>query len=223
MHISAQNAHAIPAAQGLYHPSNERDACGVGVIANIKGEKSHAIVQDGLKILVNLEHRGAVGADPLAGDGAGILVQIPHEFFRSEAVRLGFALPEQGHYGVCQLFLPQDVELRKKCETVVETVLQEQGLPLLGWRDVPVNNAGLPEIVLATEPFQRQVFIGRPSTVDDETLLERRLYLARRVISNRILVEVGSKDINFYPVSMSCRTVVYKGMFLSYQVGTLLP
>ncbi|MGP0040122.1 MAG: glutamate synthase large subunit, partial [Rhodomicrobium sp.] len=213
------HASGLPEAQGLYDPSNEHDACGIGLVANINGQKSHEIVADGLKVLRNLEHRGAVGADPLAGDGAGILVQIPHAFFRAEAERLGFKLPEPGLYGVGQLFMPQDPGLRGRCEAVVAKVLSEEGLPLLGWRDVPVNNAQLPGIVIATEPRHRQVFVARPQFMADETRFERALYVARRIISNRTIAEVGSKDINFYPVSLSCRTVVYKGMFLSYQLG----
>jgi glutamate synthase (NADPH/NADH) large chain len=211
--------YGLPEAEGLYRPAKEHDACGLGLIANIKGVKSHQIIQDGLKILLNLEHRGAVGADPRAGDGAGILVQLPHQFFSAEADRLGFKLPEPGHYGVGQLFMPMDESLRARCEAVITAVLAEEGLPILGWRDVPVNSEGLPEIVIATEPYHRQVFIGRPEGIAGDTTFERALYVARRVISNRIIAEVGSKDINFYPVSMSCRTVIYKGMFLSYQVG----
>ena len=116
------NAHGLPEAQGLYHPSHEHDACGLGLIANIKGVKSHQIVQDALKILLHLEHRGAVGADPLAGDGAGILVQIPHEFFAAEAERLGFKLPEPGGYAVGQIFMPQDPALRASCEAIIAEV-----------------------------------------------------------------------------------------------------
>jgi glutamate synthase (NADPH) large chain len=213
------SAQGVPEPQGLYHPSNEHDACGLGLVANIKGEKSHQIVEDGLRILLNLEHRGAVGADPLAGDGAGILVQIPHVFFKAEADRLGFDLPDAGHYGVGQLFLPQDETLRRQYEGIVETVFTEQGLSVLGWRDVPVNRDGLPESVLASEPYQRQIFIGRSSEIADENGFERRLYLARRIISNRVIDANGSRDNNFYPVSVSCRTIVYKGMFLSYQVA----
>ena len=214
------NVHGLPEPQGLYHPSHEHDACGLGLIANIKGVKSHQIVQDGLKILLHLEHRGAVGADPLAGDGAGILVQIPHEFFAAEAERLGFKLPEPGGYAVGQIFMPQDAALRARCEAIVAEGFAEEGIPLLGWRDVPVNNEPLPEIVLATEPFHRQVFVARPSSITDETAFERALYLARRVIANRARAELGPVEVqNFYIVTLSCRTVVYKGMFLSYQVG----
>ena len=221
MHTSNMPIHAygLPEAQGLYQPANEHDACGLGLVANIKGVKSHEIVQDSLKVLLNLEHRGAVGADPLAGDGAGILVQIPHEFLSAEAGRLGFELPAPGAYGVGQLFMPRDASLRARCEAVVAEVLAEEGLPLLGWRDVPVSNEGLPEIVLSTEPHHRQVFIGRPEGIPDEAAFERALYLARRVISNRVLKKIGGREVNFYPVSISCRTVVYKGMFLSYQLG----
>ena len=211
--------HGLPEAQGLYQPSKEHDACGLGLVANIKGEKSHQIVQDGLKVLRNLEHRGAVGADPLAGDGAGILVQIPDAFFRAEGERLGFRLPAAGSYGVGQLFTPRDPELRARCEQIVTKVLSEEHIPVIGWRDVPVDNKGLPESVTAVEPVHRQVFVGRPEFIQDETRFERALYVARRVISNRVIAELGSKDVNFYPVSLSCRTVVYKGMFLSYQLG----
>ena len=214
---TVSHAHGLPEAQGLYQPSKEHDACGLGLVANIKGEKSHQIVQDGLKVLLNLEHRGAVGADPLAGDGAGILVQIPHAFFKAEAERRGFKLPAAGAYGVGQLFMPQDERLRARCEDVVAKVLAEEHIPLIGWRDVPVNNHGLPESVLSVEPCHRQLFVGRPEYIHDESRFERALYVARRVISNRIIAEANTKD--FYPVSLSCRTVIYKGMFLSYQLG----
>ena len=212
-------AHGLPDAQGLYQPSKERDACGLGLVANIKGIKSHQIVEDALKVLLNLEHRGAVGADPLAGDGAGILVQIPHALFAAHARQAGFELPSPGLYGVGQLFLPQDADVRDRCEEILARVLAEEGIPLLGWREVPVDNRALPEIVIASEPVHRQVFVGRPSSISNEDAFERALYVARRVISNRVISEVGTKDINFYPVSLSCRTVVYKGMFLSFQLG----
>jgi glutamate synthase (NADPH/NADH) large chain len=207
-------------AKGLYRPEYEHDACGIGLIANIKGVKSHDIVQDGLKILVNLTHRGAVGADPLAGDGAGMLVQLPHAFFSDEARRLGFTLPEPGHYGVGQLFMPHNPDWRKRCEAIFEEVSAAEGLKVLGWRDVPVNNTGLPKIVLQSEPVHRQVFIARGSGIEDEDTFERRLYIARKVISNRMIAEDMALDAaEYYPVSMSCRTIVYKGMFLAFQLG----
>lgn len=214
------NAPGLPEPQGLYHSSHEHDACGLGLVANIKGVKSHQIVEDGLKILLHLEHRGAVGADPLAGDGAGILVQIPHEFFAAEAERLGFKLPEPGFYAAGHIFLPQNAQVRARCEAILAGVLAEEGIPLLGWRDVPVNNEPLPEIVLATEPFHRQIFVARPQKFSSEAEFERALYLARRIVSNRIRAELGPIEVqNFYVVTLSCRTIVYKGMFLSYQVG----
>ena len=203
---------------GMFDPRQEHDACGVGFIADLKARRSHAIVADALAILENLEHRGAVGADPLAGDGAGILIQIPHEFFRAEQKKLGFDLPEPGHYAVGHLFMPQDERLRAHCETVIRRIVREEGLEFLGYRDVPVDSSSLSDLVRATEPVHRQVFIGRPKTIRDEDAFERRLYLTRKVISNVLYSAYKGRDIGFYTVSLSSRTLVYKGMFLSYQV-----
>lgn len=214
-----QSGDVFPRPKGLYRPEFEHDACGIGLIADIKGRKSHEIIEDGLKILVNLTHRGAVGADPLAGDGAGMLVQIPHEFFAAEAARLGFSLPEAGQYGVGQLFMPQDRELRERCQGIVAEAIAAEGQTLLGWRDVPVDNGGLPKIVTASEPFHRQLFVGSPSPVTDADDFERRLYIVRKVISNRIVNELDALRSDYYPVSFSSRTVVYKGMFLAFQLG----
>ncbi|MEX0955059.1 MAG: glutamate synthase large subunit [Rhizobiaceae bacterium] len=211
----------LPIAQGLYDPRNERDACGVGFIAHMKGAKSHQIVKDGLLMLENLTHRGAVGADPLMGDGAGVLVQIPDAFYREEMARQDIELPEPGHYGVGYLFLPHDAELRTHIEDVIREVCQLEGQPLLGFRDVPVDNSSLskaPEIA-AAEPIHRQVFIGRSADLESDDDYERRLYILRKVISARIFAETGGLDNGFYVVSMSARTIVYKGMFLAYQVG----
>ncbi len=211
------HVHGLSEAQGLYQPSKEHDACGLGLVANINGERSHQIVQDSLKVLLNLEHRGAVGADPLAGDGAGILVQIPHRLFKEEAERLGFDLPAPGAYAVGQLFLPRDERVRIRCEDIIAKTFEEERIPVLGWRDVPVKNEGLPQSVIETEPCHRQILVGRPGFIEDETHFERALYIARRVAANRIAAEVETLD--FYTVSLSCRTIVYKGMFLSYQLG----
>ena len=208
-----------PAADGLYNPAFEHDACGVGFVADLKGRKSHAIVEDGLKILVNLTHRGAVGADPLSGDGAGLLVQMPDGFLREATAPLGFTLPEAGQYGVGQLFMPQDDAIRAHCIEVVDEVTAREGLTVLGWRDVPVNNAFLSDSVRATEPRHMQVFIGKGGADLDETAFERKLYVLRKVISNTIHAETAGRDNGFYPVSLSCRTVVYKGMFLADQLG----
>ncbi|MEZ5775385.1 MAG: glutamate synthase large subunit [Hyphomicrobiaceae bacterium] len=205
---------------GLYDPRLEHDACGVGFIVDLKDRKSHRIIEDGLSILANLTHRGAVGADPDAGDGAGLLSQIPDELMRSECQRLGFDLPEPGMYGVGQMFLPKDKARRIHCEDVIKRIIAMEGQVCLGWRDVPVDPAGMSKAVLATEPVHRQVFIGRGKGVKDEATFERKLYIIRKVVSNVIYDETQGRDIGFYPVSMSCRTIVYKGMFLSHQLGS---
>ena len=209
------------AAEGLFDPRNERDSCGVGFIVNLRNQKSHRIVEDGLKIVLNLTHRGATGADPLVGDGAGMLVQVPHAFFAAEADRLGFTLPEPGRYGVGFIFMPQDAQVRAAMEKITAEAIAEEGQTLLGWRDVPVDNSCLSKdpAVTVTEPVHRQVFIGRgPGIVDDEAF-ERKLYIVRKVISARIFAAYSGLNNDFYIVSMSCRTVVYKGMFLAYQLG----
>ncbi len=203
---------------GMFDPRQERDACGVGFIVDLKARKSHSIIEDALAILENLEHRGAVGADPLAGDGAGILVQIPHEFLKVECKTAGFALPEPGQYAVGYLFLPQDERLRAHCKTVVRRIVREEGLEFLGFRDVPVDNSSLSDMVRGTEPVHAQMFIGRPKTIRDEDAFERRLYITRKVISNVLYSAYKGRDIGFYTVSLSSRTLVYKGMFLSNQV-----
>ncbi len=156
----------LPAAIGLYDPALDKDSCGVGFIADIKGRKSHQIVEDALTILVNLEHRGAVGADPRAGDGAGILVQIPHAFFARKAKEIGFTLPAPGHYAVGFLFLPRDQEWRDSIRKTYEEVAAQEGLKILGWRDVPTDNSTLGESVKPTEPVHMQVFVERPAHID---------------------------------------------------------
>ena len=212
------NGSGQPAAQGLFDPALERDACGVGFIANLKGAKSHRIVEDALRILENLEHRGAVGADPLSGDGAGILIQIPHEFLVTETKALGFALPKPGQYAVGHVFMPQDERLRAHCERVWARCLKEEGLELLGWRSVPVENSCLSDMVRGVEPVHRQVFVGCPASITSQDDFERGLYLVRKVVSNAIHDAYKGRDIGHYTVSLSTRTLVYKGMFLSFQV-----
>jgi glutamate synthase (NADPH/NADH) large chain len=209
-----------PAAQGLYDPRNEHDACGVGFIANMKNVKSHAVIEDGLRMLENLTHRGAVGADPLMGDGAGLLVQIPDRFFREEMAKQGVGLPEVGHYAVGYLFMPRDAESRAHFENIIAEVAHSEGQPLLGFRDVPVDNSSLSKAphIAASEPVHRQVFIGRNPNIATDDEYERRLYILRKVVSNRIHEETGGRDNGFYVVSLSSRTIVYKGMFLAYQV-----
>ncbi|MEQ1613198.1 MAG: glutamate synthase central domain-containing protein, partial [Hyphomicrobiaceae bacterium] len=203
---------------GLFDPRQQNDACGVGFIVDLKASKSHSIVADALAILENLEHRGAVGADPLSGDGAGILIQIPHEFLKAECKVAGFTLPEPGQYAVGHLFMPQDERLLAHCETVIRRIVREEGLEFLGFRNVPVDNSSLSDMVRRTEPKHVQLFIGRPKSIKDEDAFERRLYITRKVISNVLYSAYKGRDIGFYTVSLSSRTLVYKGMFLSYQV-----
>ncbi|MCG5245448.1 glutamate synthase large subunit [Methylorubrum extorquens] len=209
----------LPAAEGAYNPAHERDACGVGFVADMHDRRSHAIVQQGLKILENIDHRGAVGADPTMGDGCGILTQIPHGFFSEECSRLGFELPPAGQYAIGQFFLPKAEEARASIEAIVEKTLSDEGLPLLGWRDVPVDSADLGKAVKETEPHHRQVFIGCPASVADQDAFERRVYIARKVISNKVYGLEDERVKAFYPVSVSSRTIVYKGMVLVHQLG----
>src|SRR5476649_1364106 len=209
--------------QGLYDPALDKDSCGVGFIADIKGRKSHLIVEDGLRILCNLEHRGATGADPRMGDGAGILVQIPHKFFGKEATRLGFNLPKPGEYAVSQLFMPQDANWRQIIRDMYADMIAREGLTLLGWRDVPKDNASLGESVKPTEPAHMQVFIGLGNKKYAEEEFERRLYLLRKSISNAIYRRRERRTSGYYPVSISCRTAIYKGMFLADQLGSYYP
>ncbi|WP_244475596.1 glutamate synthase large subunit [Methylobacterium sp. Leaf466] len=210
---------ALPLAQGLYDPAREKDACGVGFVADMHDRRSHGIVAQGLLILENLDHRGAVGADPKMGDGCGILTQIPHDFFKAECETLGFALPEPGHYGVGMFFLPKDEDGRRVVEDIVAQVLADEGLPLLGWRDVPVDSEDLGVRVKETEPHHRQVFIGRPASVTEEDAFERRLFTARKVISSKVYGLNEPRVKAYYPVSLSTRTIVYKGMVLVTQLG----
>ncbi len=214
---------AFPPAEGLYDPALEKDSCGVGFIANIKGKKSHQIVEDGLTILVNLEHRGAVGADPRAGDGAGIMVQTPHKFLARKAKELGFTLPEPGHYAAGFLFMPHDASWRKKIMDIYAEEAKGEGMTLIGWREVPTDNSTLGESVKPTEPKHMQVFIGRSPKTKTDDEFERRLYVLRKVISTRIYQERERTGAGYYPVSISCRTLVYKGMFLADQLGTYYP
>ena len=204
---------------GLYDPKNEHDACGLGFIANIKGKKSHKIIEDGIRILENLEHRGATGADSLMGDGAGMLVQIPHLFFSEECQKLGFELPSVTEYGVGFFFMPQDEVMSKEMRLLIEAVSTDERIEILGWRQVPTSNLHLsqdPEIMKA-EPHHWQVFYGRSKDESDDNF-ERSLYVLRRSISNAILKKYGLRD-DFYAVSISCRTLVYKGMFLADQLA----
>jgi glutamate synthase (NADPH/NADH) large chain len=213
----------LPVAQGLYDPRNEKDSCGVGFIADMKGRKSHKIVQDAIQILLNLEHRGATGADPRAGDGAGILVQIPHAFFTKKTAALGFELPEPGHYAVGYFFFPRDPDGQAIVRATIEKVVADEGQVLLGWREVPTDNSSLGYSVKPTEPKHMQIFVGRGADVTSEDEFERRLFVLRKVISNLVYDRNDPKTHGYYPASLSCRTVVYKGMFLADQLGAYYP
>jgi glutamate synthase (NADPH) large chain len=208
-----------PEAEGLYDPSLEKDSCGVGFIANIKGKKSHQIVSDALSILCNLEHRGAVGADPRFGDGAGILVQIPHAFFKRKAAEIGFQLPEPGEYAIGALFMPKETAWRKVIQSIIADQIKAEGMMLLGWRDVPSDNSSLGVTVKPTEPYHMQVFIGRNGAARSDEEFERKLYVLRKSISQAIYHRRDRGMAGYYPCSFSCRTVIYKGMFLADQLG----
>jgi len=210
----------LPQKQGLYDPANEHDACGVGFIAHIKGKKTNDIILQGLEILKNLDHRGAVGADALQGDGAGILIQIPDQLYREEMAKQGVTLPAPGEYGVAMVFMPKEAASRLACEEEVERAVRAEGQVVLGWRDVPVN-ADMPmsPAVKAKEPVIRQLFVGRGPDVMVTEALERKLYVARRRAANAIGALQLKHGQEFYMVSMSARTVNYKGLLLATQVG----
>ena len=209
------------ASQALYDPAGEHDACGVGFVAHIKGEKSHSIVRQGLKILENLDHRGAVGADELMGDGAGIIIQLPDEFYRAEMAAQGVQLPPPGEYGVGMIFLPKEHASRLACEHELARAVKAEGQVLLGWRDVPVDrDMPMSPTVRAKEPVIRQIFIGRGADVIVPDALERKLYVIRKTASAAIQKLKLTHSREYYVPSMSCRTVIYKGLLLANQVGT---
>lgn len=207
-------------AQGLYDPANEHDACGVGFIAHIKGNKSHSIVEQGLQILKNLDHRGAVGADALMGDGAGILIQIPDGFYRDEMAKQGVELPPPGEYGVGMVFLPKEHASRIACEQEIERAVRIEGQVVLGWRNVPVDETmPMSPFVRAKEPVIRQIFIGRGPDIMVTDALERKLYVIRKSSGHAIQALKLLHGKEFFVPSMSARTVVYKGLLLADQVG----
>ena len=209
-----------PDAQGLYDPANEHDACGVGFVAHIKGQKSHSIIQQGLKILENIDHRGAVGADALMGDGAGILIQIPDALYREEMAAQGVVLPAPGEYGVAMVFLPQEMGSRLACEAELERAVRAEGQVVLGWRDVPIDkDMPMSPNVKVMEPVIRQLFIGRGGDVMVPDALERKLYVIRKMASHAIQKMHLKHGKEYFVPSISSRTVVYKGLLLADQVG----
>ena len=211
--------HLAPARQGLYDPANEHDACGVGFVAHIKNQKSHAIVEQGLKILENLTHRGATGYDPLLGDGAGILIQLPDAFLREETARLGIKLPAAGSYGCGNIFLPQSANGRAACESAIARIVQEEGQAFLGWRDVPRDNSGLAQAARDLEPTIRQVFIGRGAATADQDAFERKLFVIRKRVEHEVRRLKLADGKQFYVPTLSSRTINYKGLLLAHQVG----
>jgi glutamate synthase (NADPH/NADH) large chain len=208
----------MPARQGLYDPANEKDACGVGFVAHIKGRKSHDIVAKGLEILRNLTHRGATGYDPKLGDGAGILIQLPDAFLRKEAAKLNIALPETGQYACGTVFLPQSGNGRIACESAIARIIHEEGQDFLGWRDVPRDNRNIADAAKAVEPVMRQAFIG--SNAADQNAFERKLFVIRKRIEHAARALKLEDASQFYIPSLSSRTIVYKGMLLAEEVGT---
>ena len=216
-HPRAQNGHA---PQGLYSPANEHDACGVGFVAHIKGNPSHSIISQGLKILENLDHRGAVGADKLMGDGAGILIQIPDALYRDEMAAQGVTLPAPGEYGVAMVFLPKEIASRLACEQALEREVLAEGQVVLGWRDVPIDSSmPMSPTVKECEPVIRQLFIGRGENVMVPDALERKLYVIRKKASHAIQAMGLAHGTEYFVPSISVRTVVYKGLLLANQVG----
>jgi len=192
----------------------------MGLVASIRGEKSHDIIRKGLEVLINLTHRGAAGCDPETGDGAGILIQIPHTFFAQECDELGFKLPEPGAYGVAMVFLPVDKQDRLLCEGIFERIAQEEGLTVLGWRDTPVNGIAIGREARASQPYIQQFFVGRPESFKDlnEDAFERLLYRVRRRTENEIAASDNESKEDFYIPSLSCRTIIYKGLMLAPQI-----
>ncbi|HIF13069.1 MAG TPA: glutamate synthase subunit alpha, partial [Dehalococcoidia bacterium] len=215
---------------GLYDPAFERDACGVGMVANIDGSDNHKLIEQALEILVNLGHRGATGSDPETGDGAGILIQTPHSFFKRVTHELGFDLPEARRYGVGMMFLPREDDLRSSVEAEVVAGLTHEGLSILGWRDVPTDPTVIGYLAREVMPVIRQVFIVEPGTSqngDDGDAFERRLYIARKEIERRVVAlteTVPEQDLDvFYVCSLSSRTVVYKGLIMTEQLEGFFP
>ncbi len=211
---------------GLYDPAFEHDACGVGLVANIRGDQSHKMVDQALEVLNHLTHRGARGADPHTGDGAGILIQTPHEFFKDVTSDLGMRLPEPGKYGVAMVFLPQGAKAQAACEAEIAKAVSAQGMELLGWRDVPQRPDTIGILAQKVKPTIRQAFIAPTSDIDSDKL-ERELYVARKVVENAVeaMTDALSDDDrdNFYICSMSARTIVYKGLLISEQVAPFFP
>ncbi len=212
------NSPGFPPAQGLYDPLNERDNCGMGFVASMRGEKSHRVIEMGIEVLIRLTHRGASGCDPETGDGAGILIQIPHEFFAGECRTIGFTLPAPGAYAVGMVFLPVGKHQRLQCEGIFERIVREEGLTVLGWRDLPCDSAAIGREARSTQPYIQQIFLGRPEDWDEDHF-ERKLYVTRKRIEHEIAAAEIEDRHFFYIPSLSSRTIVYKGLLLAPQIA----
>jgi glutamate synthase (NADPH) large chain len=211
-----------PPAEGLYDPRFEHDACGVGFVADLMGRKSHDILCKSIQVLLNLRHRGACGSEKIVGDGAGLLLQLPHRFFTEQGERLGIRLPPAGEYAVGMMFLPTDADARGRCEHLVETIIREEGQRVLGWRSVPVDNSALGKTARESEPAIRQVFVGRSPNVADPAAFERKLYVIRKR-AERAARDAGVPEGSFYVASLSHKTIVYKGMLTPNQLPIFYP
>src|ERR671918_1986612 len=209
--------------QGLYDPAHEHDSCGVGFVVDIEGRKSHAIVRQALQVLINLLHRGACGCEPNTGDGAGILVQRPDRFLRRECARLGVSLPAAGEYGAGLVFLPRQPMQADKVRALLHSIVVEEGQRLLGWRDVPTDDAALGASARSVEPTIKQVFVGRGPGVRDRAQFERKLYVIRRLFEKAMVgLDIPEKTFAYVP-SLSCNTFIYKGMLSADQIETMYP
>ncbi|MET0850277.1 MAG: glutamate synthase large subunit, partial [Candidatus Rokuibacteriota bacterium] len=213
----------LPPAQGLYDPRHEHDACGVGFVVDMKGRKSHAIVSQALTVLKNLLHRGACGCEVNTGDGAGILIQMPHAFLERETRRLGFALPAPGHYGAGLVFLPRDPKQAQACEEILARTVAEEGQTILGWRDVPTDDGPVGPTARSVEPRIRQVFVGRAADVPDRATFERTLYVIRKRTEHAVAKARLDDRKYFYVPSLSSNTLIYKGMLSADQIETMFP
>ncbi len=213
----------LPEKQGLYDPAFEKDSCGVGFVVDMRGRKSHKIVRQAITALVNLIHRGACGCEANTGDGAGILLQVPHNFLKKVCSAAGFTLPEPKQYGVGMVYHSQNADERKACEKLFEKIVKDEGQAFLGWRTVPTDNKRLGPTAQASEPFVRQVFIGRNAAIKDDMAFERKLYIIRRLAENAIRYSGVKGGSSFYVASLSCKTIIYKGMLNSDQVESFYP
>ena len=208
----------LPPAQGLYDPAHEHDACGIGFVASVRRQKSHDIIVKGIQVLINLTHRGACGCDPETGDGAGILIQIPHKFFVRECSLLGFSLPQSGEYAVGMTFLPVEKHQRLQCEGIFEQIIRDEGLSVLGWRDTPVNGDAIGRVARVSQPYIQQIFVARPAGMDEDAF-ERKLYIVRKRAESEVAQSEVEEREMFYIPSLSARTIVYKGLLLAPQIA----